>query len=139
MDELFEKYGKLIIALLCGAVGIGLFFFIALPKSDGSPSDMTRLMQLDRAEEAVDLDYEIPEAEFTVRNGILEPGDSFNWEDYVTCHLKDDPSTDLKDHITVLGSVDTDHAGKYKLTFRLDYKGKSMLRYGEYFVKGELA
>lgn len=138
MDEFFEKYGRLIIAMLCGAVSLVIVMFVVFPKDDGSPSDASILMRLDRNEQAVNAEYEIPEAEFSVINGIIENGDSFDWKDYVTCHLKDDPSTDLYDYITVDGSVDTKHSGKYVLTFRLDYKGKSMVQYGEYYVKGAL-
>jgi len=133
MEDFFEKFTFLIVEIIIGSIIVGLLisFVIGIVKEN----EIFEKFISESIDSEIRTTYEvssIEDIEFIVKNGILEIGDLFIWENFVTVY--DLANNNLIERVHVSGEVDTSTPGIYEVLYTLEFQSQIIVKKGIYYV-----
>lgn len=133
MEDFFEKFTFLIVEIIIGSIIVGLLisFVIGIVKEN----EIFEKFISESIDSEIRTTYEvssIEDIEFIVKNGILEIGDLFIWENFVSVY--DLANNNLIERVHVSGEVDTSTPGIYEVLYTLEFQSQIIVKKGIYYV-----
>ena len=133
MEDFFEKFTFLIVEIIIGSIIVGLLisFVIGIVKEN----EIFEKFISESIDCEIRTKYElspIEDIEFIVENSILEIGDLFIWENFVSVY--DFSNNNLIERVHVSGEVDTSIPGIYEIFYTLEFQSQTIVKKGIYYV-----
>ncbi len=137
----FDKYGVVLVSIIAGIFSIGFMLAVFDSTSLGSPvADFVEVgVAQDTTSDNARVDYDLPEVQITVENGILNKGQTFNYKDYIAVSINGVTKDEYKEYVTMIGNVDTSSTMEVQtVTFRFYWNGIQTEQEATFYVRDKI-